>query len=70
VNVRVDAKGVIWVSLEGDRQGAVMLYGPFTEDERDSVTRMILGEMRDPAEPRVCWVEGCGRPHQARGMCG
>ena len=36
-DVRIDEKGTIWVG-----RGAVMLYGPFTEDERDSLRRRIL----------------------------
>jgi hypothetical protein len=37
MTVRIDEKGTIWVGA-----GAVVLYGPFTDDERDSIRRRIL----------------------------
>jgi hypothetical protein len=68
-DVRIDEKGTIWVG-----RGAVMLYGPFTEDERDSLRRRILMALKyehvpDAPPPSTCRAPHCDRPHDSIGLC-
>jgi hypothetical protein len=65
-DVRIDEKGTIWVG-----RGAVMLYGPFTEDERDSLRRRILMALRGWAaeDAKPCRAPRCERERETAGLC-
>lgn len=51
-DVRVDEKGTVWV---GD--GAVVFYGPFTDEERTTLSqrvyRALIGLPQLPEDPRT-----------------